>query len=133
VSRRQSSRISLTGCPSAQRDYEAAFHHFKPDKRLRWLQHVGTATVKLELADRVVEVEATPIQAAIAELFEDRSTWTSINLGERLGVPDQAEIMNALNFWVTLGVLKERAGKGEWDLLELADTRTDRGDTTPRV
>ena len=104
---------------SAQRDYEAAFHHFKPDKRLRWLQHVGTAVVKLELDDRVVEVEATPIQASIAELFEGAGQWTIKAIGERIGVFDEVELRAALGFWHDLGVLKE--SPTGWILLERAE------------
>ena len=106
---------------SAQRDYESAFHHFKPDKRLRWLQHIGTATVRLELSDRAVEIEATPIQAAIAELLEERPAWTAAELGERLSFPDQAQMRIALAFWEAHGVVKEDVGRGEWGLLEYAE------------
>ena len=106
---------------SAQREYESAFHHFKPDKRLRWLQHIGTVTIKLELADRTVEAEATPLQAAVAELLEDRPTWTTADLCERLGISDQGLMRNALAFWANLGVVREEPGAAGWTLLENAE------------
>ncbi|KAK8843503.1 hypothetical protein IAR55_007163 [Kwoniella newhampshirensis] len=101
-----------------QEQYESAFHHFKPDKHLRFLQHVGTAHISLELEDRVVEVEATPIQAAIAELFEEKDTWKVGGLVERLEV-DQGSVRNALAWWAVKGVVKEY--EGSWKLLERAE------------
>lgn len=101
-----------------QQQYETAFHHFKPDKRLRWLQHIGTAVVKLELEDRVVEVEATPLQASISELFEGQVVWDAAAMGERLGV-DLAQVRNGLAFWANEGVVKEEGA--QWRLLEIAE------------
>lgn len=98
--------------------YEAAFHHFKPDKRLRWLQHIGTAVVKLELEDRVVEVQATPLQASISELYEHQATWEVQAMSEKLGV-DVAQVRNGLAFWANEGVVKEE--DGGWRLLEIAE------------
>jgi anaphase-promoting complex subunit 2 len=98
--------------------YEAAFHHFKPDKRLRWLQHIGTAVVKLELEDRVVEVEATPLQASISELYEHQAIWEVQAMSEKLGV-DVAQVRNGLAFWANEGVVKEE--DGGWRLLEIAE------------
>ncbi len=110
----------LINC-SAQRDYESAFHRFKPDKHLRWLQHIGTATVNLELSDRTVEAEATPLQASIAELFEASARWTVTDLCDKLCMSDQAQIRNALAFWAGLGVFKEDVVRGDWRLLENAE------------
>jgi len=104
---------------SAQTAYESAFHRLKPDKHLRWIQHLGTAVVKLELEDRVVETEATPLQASITELFSERPRWTVRELGERLSVGDFGSVRNALAFWANEGVVKE--DDGVWVLLEVAE------------
>ena len=112
------SRPAVIANNRLQQDYEAAFHHFKPDKRLRWLQHIGTAVVKLEFEDRVVEVEATPLQASISELFEAQDTWDVQAMSEKLGV-DPFQIMNGLAFWANEGVVKEEMGV--WKLLEVAE------------
>ena len=105
-------------CHRLQRQYETAFHHFKPDKRLRWLQHIGTATVRLELEDRIVEVEATPLQAAVSELFETQAVWDTEAMGQKLGV-DLAQVRNGLAFWANEGVVAEE--NGQWRLLEVAE------------
>lgn len=105
---------------SAQTAYERTFHRLKPDKHLRWIQHLGTALVKLELEDRVVEVEATPLQASIAELFSEKSEWTVKEVGERLMVGDYGSVRNGLAFWANEGVLKDLGDKG-WKILEVAE------------
>ncbi|ORY29102.1 hypothetical protein BCR39DRAFT_593973 [Naematelia encephala] len=104
---------------AVQEAYEAAFHRFKPDKRLRWLQNAGTPTVKLEFADRIVEVEATPIQASIAELFEQQAKWTTDELVQKLSLGNNGVVKNALAFWASHGVVKEDGGV--WVLLEDPD------------
>ncbi|WVQ94804.1 hypothetical protein IAU59_001887 [Kwoniella sp. CBS 9459] len=101
-----------------QEEYEAAFHHFKPDKHLRFAQHLGTAQLTVELEDRIVEVEADPIQASIIELFEQKDRWPLKGLVEQLdvGLP---QVRAALAWWREQGVLREEAG--DWVLLERLD------------
>jgi anaphase-promoting complex subunit 2 len=78
--------------------------------------------VKLELADRIVEVEATPLQASISELFERRDRWDAQAMCDRLGV-DLFQVKNGLAFWANEGVVKEE--KGVWRLLENAEEGND--------
>jgi len=78
--------------------------------------------VKLELADRVVEVEATPLQASITELFEDQDTWDIQAMSDRLGV-DLFQVRNGLAFWANERVVKNE--KGAWRLLENAEEGND--------
>jgi anaphase-promoting complex subunit 2 len=112
--------FSVTTCDdSVQAEYETAFHRLKPDKHLRWIQHLGTAVVKLELEDRIVEVEATPLQASIAELFSERPEWQVKEIAERLSVGDSGSLRNALAFWANEGVVKEDGGV--WKILEVAE------------
>ena len=78
--------------------------------------------VKLELADRTVQLEATPLQASIMEVFEDQDTWEAQAMSEKLGV-DVFQIRNGLAFWANEGVVKEE--KGAWQLLENAEEGID--------
>lgn len=74
------------------------------------------------MADRVVEVEATPLQASVTELFEDQDTWDVQAMSDRLGV-DLFQVRNGLAFWANEGVVKEE--KGVWRLLENAEEGND--------
>jgi anaphase-promoting complex subunit 2 len=68
----------------------------------------------------VVEAEASPLQAAVMELYEGRETWNLADLALRLGMGDMTVMRNAMVFWGNLGVLKE-GSKGDWILLERAE------------
>ncbi|WVQ81579.1 hypothetical protein IAT38_003703 [Cryptococcus sp. DSM 104549] len=102
----------------AQAAYEAAFHHFKPDKHLRFVQHLGTVSLTLTLTDRTITVDATPLQASIMELFESQDVWKAEALEEKLGV-DGPQVRKALGWWAVQGVVKEEAGG--WRLLEVEE------------
>jgi anaphase-promoting complex subunit 2 len=56
-----------------QDQYAHGFSAFKPDKKLRWLPHLGTVNLELELEDRTVAVDVPPLEAAFIELFSDKS------------------------------------------------------------
>jgi anaphase-promoting complex subunit 2 len=57
---------------SIRNRYESAYARMKPDKKLRWLPQLGSVSMELELADRKIEIEVTPLQAAIIELFSEK-------------------------------------------------------------
>jgi anaphase-promoting complex subunit 2 len=121
-----------------QEGYAKEFITFKPDKQLRWLPHLGTVHLGVELQDRTVEAEATPLEAAIIELFSEKGeslvtpldasadsryldTWTVDELIPRLGSVDHAPTVKALNMWADKGVLTEEK-EACYKLLEIADT-----------
>lgn len=62
--------------PSLQEDYAKEFTTFKPDKKLRWLPHLGTVQLEIVLQDRTIEVEVPPLEAAFIELFAEKGALT---------------------------------------------------------
>lgn len=125
-----SSALRLTPKLEAiEKEYEAAFHHFKPDKHLRWLQEQGTASVTLELEDRTVTVDVTPLQAAVAELFEEGDPWPEADLAKQLGV-DVALVRSALAVWAGHGVMKGEED-GTWRVLEKLEESGDQRGESP--
>lgn len=108
-----------------EKEYEAAFHHFKPDKHLRWLQELGSANVTVELEDRSVTADVSPLQVAIVELFEKGAVWKEEEVAKALGI-EVGAVKSAMGLWLELGVLKcedgvcrllevaEEVQKGEW-------------------
>ena len=57
-----------------QADYAHEFTVFKPDKKLKWLPHLGTVQLELQLEDRVVDVDVPPLEAAFIELFSEKGS-----------------------------------------------------------
>lgn len=125
-----------------QARYSKAYHKFKPDKRLRWLPHLGTVDVRLELEDRTVECEASVLQASVIELFGSRggflsrlisqaaahcSRFCTFSKGIPMSLDDLAAVLSVsthlieqsgINFWVQKGVLKADRKSGTWEVLE---------------
>ncbi|KAJ7736365.1 hypothetical protein DFH07DRAFT_986179 [Mycena maculata] len=99
-------------------DYAKEFSTYKPDKKLRWLPHLGTAHLELQLEYRTTDVP--PLEAAFIELFSDKSAsihysppltnadvWTIDELIAGVGAVDRTAALKALITWIDLGVLKE--------------------------
>ena len=59
-----------------QTDYAHEFTVFKPDKKLKWLPHLGTVQLELQLEDRVVDVDVPPLEAAFIELFSEKGLFS---------------------------------------------------------
>jgi len=55
--------------------YENGFTEFKPDKKLHWLPQLWTVMLELELQDRTIEAEVTPLEAAVIGLFEENGVF----------------------------------------------------------
>lgn len=63
-------RFGLACAHRVQSAYDRSFSKLKADKKLRWLPHLGNVNMTIELKDRSVTVDATPVQAAVIELFD---------------------------------------------------------------
>lgn len=64
----ESSNIVMPGqFQKLQKEYAEEFAIFKPDKKLRWLPHLGMVHLELQLEDRTVEADVSPLEAAFIE------------------------------------------------------------------
>ncbi len=57
---------------SIQQSYAREFTTFKPDKKLRWLSHLGSIRLDIQLQDRTVSADVPPLEAAFIELFSEQ-------------------------------------------------------------
>ena len=64
--------LTLMRTRRVQDRYAKGFTEFKPDKKLHWLPQLGTIALEIELLDRTVEAEVTPLEAAVIRLFEEK-------------------------------------------------------------
>jgi anaphase-promoting complex subunit 2 len=55
-----------------QEAFEKEFNEYKAGKKLRWMNNIGTVSLDIELEDRTVSVDATPLEAAVIELFSEQ-------------------------------------------------------------
>ncbi|KAI1170762.1 Cullin family protein [Nemania sp. FL0916] len=96
-----------------QRTYESIFEHIKPYRKLKWLNHLGRATVELELEDRTILEEVHTYEAAVINAFseENASSWTFEELWAKMQI-DEDLLTAALQFWENRQVLrKQRDGR----------------------
>ncbi|XDG09135.1 hypothetical protein ABKA04_008750 [Annulohypoxylon sp. FPYF3050] len=93
-----------------QKMYETIFEHLKPSRKIKWLNHLGQATVELELEDRTISEQVHTYEAAVIYAFseENSSSWTFDDLWMKLEM-DEDLLTAALEFWVKKHVLRRQA------------------------
>lgn len=95
-----------------QNSYEDRFEHIKRSRKLKWLNHLGQATVELELEDRTISEDVRTYEAAIINAFgEDAEPgreggWTFEDLWQHLQI-DEDLLAAGLQFWVDKKVLRK--------------------------
>ena len=96
--------------------FVAHFARTQPTRRLRWLLHLGSVDVEVELdGGRTIALRVSPLQAAVAELVasvsvrvEGACVVTADDIATELSL-DRPGALGALRFWAAHGVLQELA------------------------
>jgi anaphase-promoting complex subunit 2 len=52
-------------------EYANEYAKIKRGRKLSWMAHLGTVDVEIQLEDRKISIEASPIQTAILYAFQD--------------------------------------------------------------
>ncbi|XP_054016183.1 anaphase-promoting complex subunit 2 isoform X2 [Hylaeus anthracinus] len=86
--------------------YVKAFETLKGNRTLCWKPHLGNVTLEIELKDRKLDINVTPIHATIILHFQDKKEWTLEELAEVMHVPATV-LRRKITFWVSQGLLKE--------------------------
>ncbi|XP_078038091.1 anaphase promoting complex subunit morula [Augochlora pura] len=86
--------------------YVKAFETLKGNRTLCWKPHLGNVTLEIELKDRKLEINVTPIHATIILHFQDKKEWTLEELAEVMHAPATV-LRRKITFWVSQGILKE--------------------------
>ncbi|KPM45473.1 hypothetical protein AK830_g1010 [Neonectria ditissima] len=113
-----------------QNRYEQGFEELKSSRKLTWLDHLGSATVKLDLKDRSIELECKTYEAAVIYAFQDDGASgnsdpqqkTFNEIWEKLMI-DEDLLELALRFWVSKKVLRN-VGNQTYVVLERLDDTT---------
>ena len=101
-----------------QKRYEEGYEGLKSRRKLTWLNQMGQARVELELADRTVTVDCTPVEATVVYAFQDGGgdgdstapVQKSVDELYELLQMDEDLIAAALQFWAARGVLRRVGG-----------------------
>ncbi|KAI1360910.1 Cullin family protein [Xylaria arbuscula] len=92
-----------------QKEYGSVFEHLKPSRKLKWLNHLGQATVELELEDRTIAKTVRTYEAAVINMFSEMDTpsWTFEDLWMKMQI-DEDLLSSALEFWEKEQVLRKQ-------------------------
>ncbi|KAK0392652.1 hypothetical protein NLU13_2147 [Sarocladium strictum] len=110
-----------------QEQYASGFEQLKSSRKLTWLDQLGTASVKLELEDRTVEVDCKTYEAAVIYAFQDDGEESSTpqkrsfnELWEKLMI-DEDLLTESLAFWVSKRIIRD-IGDQNFVVIERLDT-----------
>ncbi|CAH8435157.1 unnamed protein product [Dicrocoelium dendriticum] len=86
--------------------YERSFQKFKGNRTLQWMHKLGLVNIELELGDRKVQMDVTPLQASIGYLFTTRRTWSLRDLAQDLET-QVSTVRQALHIFVQSGFIHQ--------------------------
>ncbi|XP_043268898.1 anaphase-promoting complex subunit 2 [Venturia canescens] len=86
--------------------YVKAFEALKGNRTLCWKPHLGNVNLEIELKDRKLEINVTPIHATIILHFQEKNKWTLEELADVMHAPATI-LRRKMTFWVSQGLLKE--------------------------
>ncbi|KAL0103028.1 hypothetical protein PUN28_018377 [Cardiocondyla obscurior] len=86
--------------------YVKAFEALKGNRTLCWKPHLGNVSLEIELKDRKLDINVTPVHATIILHFQDKNEWTLKDLAEVMHAPPTV-LRRKMAFWVSQGLLKE--------------------------
>ena len=105
-----------------QSEYAHEFTVFEPDKKLKWLPHLGTVQLEIELEDRTLEVDAPPLEAVFIKLFSEKRNFYFYFLG----VLDTAGRSSSA-IWVLAGLIEVVEAVDRSASLKVLSTCVDHG------
>ncbi|KAF8322634.1 hypothetical protein DL93DRAFT_2223518 [Clavulina sp. PMI_390] len=99
--------------------YHVEYEKQRPDKKLRFLPHMGTVDLTVEMDDgQQLSVTVNPLHAAIIDLFSQQKRWETAELAVKLGDLDITSVSLALMYWHMAGVIEPT----EPNVFELRDS-----------
>ncbi|CAH2079994.1 unnamed protein product [Thlaspi arvense] len=108
-------------------DYANRYHEIKTPRKLLWKKNLGTVKLELQFEDRAMQFTVSPTHAAIIMQFQEKKSWTSIDLAAAIGIPIEA-LNRRVNFWISKGVLRESTGTvSNANVYTLVESITDSG------
>ncbi|KAF5398952.1 Anaphase-promoting complex subunit 2 [Paragonimus heterotremus] len=100
--------------------YERVFQRLKGNRTLQWMHKLGLVNMDLELGDRKMQLDVTPLQASIAHLFTRKRAWSLRDLAQELET-HVSNIRQSLHAFVQLGFIRQRSTSQS----SVRDSRTD--------
>ncbi|KAK3606129.1 hypothetical protein CHS0354_010758, partial [Potamilus streckersoni] len=88
--------------------YTKKFEALKGNRTLQWKSHLGLMNIDIELKDRTISFNVSPVHAAIIMQFQEKNKWTVEELSKVLQMPATA-LRRKIAYWQSQGLLKEES------------------------
>jgi hypothetical protein len=89
-----------------QEKFMNSYEAFKGNRTLIWKNNLGQVTIDIELNKQKIELNVTPIQAAVILKFQEKDSWSLHELSQSLKMCSIA-LRKKLFFWKMQGLIKE--------------------------
>lgn len=89
-------------------NYTKKFESLKGNRTLIWKPHLGLVNIDIELKERTLNLNVSPVHAAIIMQFQNKDQWTVEELSGVLQIPATA-LRRKIAYWQSQGLLKEEA------------------------
>ena len=89
-----------------QEKFMSSYEAFKGNRTLIWKNNLGQVTIELEINKQLLEFNVTPVQAAVIMKFQEKDTWSLLELSQSLKMCSFA-LRKKLFYWKMQGLIKE--------------------------
>jgi anaphase-promoting complex subunit 2 len=89
-----------------QDKFMSCYEAFKGNRTLIWKNNLGQVTLEIEINKQMLEFNVTPVQAAVILKFQEKDTWSLLELSQSLKMCSFA-LRKKIFFWKMQGLLKE--------------------------
>ncbi|XP_074654773.1 anaphase-promoting complex subunit 2-like [Tubulanus polymorphus] len=93
---------------SSLENYTKSFEMLKGNRSLSWKPHLGLMNIDIELKDKKLNLNVSPVQATILWHFQEQEKWTLDGLSAVMHMPVSA-LRRKITFWQSQGILKEES------------------------
>ncbi|XP_077299821.1 anaphase promoting complex subunit morula [Arctopsyche grandis] len=84
--------------------YTKAFEALKGNRTLNWKPHLGTVNIEIEIGDKTMDLNVSPMQATIIMHFQEKPEWYLDDLSQVMKVPATV-LRRKMTYWQSLGLM----------------------------
>lgn len=84
--------------------YTKAFEALKGNRTLNWKPHLGTVNIEIEIGDKTLDLNVSPMQATIIMHFQEKPEWYLDDLSQVMKVPATV-LRRKMTYWQSLGLM----------------------------
>ena len=102
-------KVELPDClKQSLSKYKKSYELLKGNRTLNWKPHLGLVSLEVELKEKVLTFNVTPVHATIIYHYQQKQRWTVDELSAVMQMPSQA-LQRKMAFWQSQGLLREEA------------------------